>query len=436
MKLKNKKVLVYGLCQSGEWASKLLIKNKAQVFLYDDDLSKLRNRNLKKCYLVQELNESIIAELDFLVVSPSVEKDNEFLLLAEKHNKKIYSELEFAANFTKNYLAVTGTNGKTTTVELISQILNKKYKAVACGNNGYCLSRAVMERKKHIKVIEVSSFMLENSQTFSPHIATILNIESDHLVRHKTMDEYSTLKLSIFKNVKETDYVVVNFDKKFISKKPCRTITYSYAKPADVCVRNGYIYLKDEKLIAINQLKLKGKHNIYNIMCAICFAYVHKVKPELIKEALMEFKPNHFRIERLNKINDICFINDSKSTNIASTLACVDSVKGSIILLLCGSTKELDYNLLFEKLSKRVKEIIVFGEISEDVITANNNQFKIKKCENLDQAFDYAVSIAIKNDNVVLSPSSASYDQFSSYIERGKAFNKKVQEYEIANKKK
>ena len=149
MKLKNKKVLVYGLCNSGEWATKLLIKLKAKVFLYDDDLSKLRNRSLKNCYLVQELNEELIKDLDFIVVSPSIEQDNFCLTVARKYSVKIYSELEFASNFCKNYIAVTGTNGKTTTVELISVILNQKHKAIACGNNGYPISRAVLENKKH-----------------------------------------------------------------------------------------------------------------------------------------------------------------------------------------------------------------------------------------------------------------------------------------------
>lgn len=429
MKLKNKKVLVYGLCNSGEWATKLLIKLKAKVFLYDDDLSKLRNRSLKNCYLVQELNEELIKDLDFIVVSPSIEQDNFCLTVARKYYVKIYSELEFASNFCKNYIAVTGTNGKTTTVELISVILNQKHKAIACGNNGYPISRAVLENKKHIKVVEVSSFMLENAQTFSPHVATILNIEPDHLIRHKTMEIYKNTKLNLFNNLTCDDVCVVNLDKKFAPNKPCKTITYSYNKLADVRVEEGFICVRNERLIPISKLKLKGKHNIYNIMCAICCVLSYGVKNEQIKQAVLSFVPNNFRNEHIATINDINFVNDSKSTNIASTLASVDCVKTRIILILCGSKKGLDYSELIAKLPKKVASIITFGDIKEEVVLANNNKFKLTTCNNLDEAFNIIKTIATKGDTVLFSPSSASYDQFDSYVERGKAFNLKVKEF-------
>ena len=435
MKFKNKKVLVYGLSTSGKWVSKLLTKFKANVFLYDDDLTKLRAKNLKNCYLIQSLDEKMIIDLDYLIVSPSIEKDNKYLTMAKKYNKKIYSELEFAALFCKEIVTITGTNGKTTTTELVAKMLNKKHKAVACGNIGYSLSQAVIENKRSIKVVEVSSFMLENAETFSPKVATILNIEEDHLIRHKTMEEYTNLKLSIFKNLKPIDYAVVNLDNQIKTNKNCKIITYSYNKPANVNVKNGYICLNNQNIIALNQLKLKGKHNVYNVMCAICFAYVYKVKLEDIKQTLLEFQPEKFRIEKVAQINGVNYINDSKSTNIASTVACVNSVKGSIILILCGSKKMLDYSILFQKLPKRVKQIIVFGEITEQV-KSSNIDFKIEVVENMQQAVDFATKISLKNDTVILSPSSASYDQYSSYVERGEHFNNVVNAYESIAKKK
>ena len=429
MNLKNKKVLVYGLCNSGEWVSKLLIKHKANVFLFDDDLTKLRNKSLKNCYLVQELNEEQIKDLDFIIVSPAIEQNNYCVETAKKYNIKIYSEVEFASQFCENYVAVTGTNGKTTTVEMIANILNKKYKAIACGNNGYSLSRAVLENKKYIKVVEVSSFMLENCEKFSPHVATILNIEPDHLIRHKTMDSYKNLKFNLFNNLTSKDFCVVNLDKKFVPKQNCKTLTYSYSKLADVRLEDGYITIKDEKLIPINKLKYKGKHNIYNTMCAICYGLIYNVKTELIKEAVLNFVPNSFRTELIAKFNNITFINDSKSTNIASTLASVEMINSSIILILCGSKKGLDYSKLFSKLSKKVKHIVVFGEIKQDVVQSNDSKFEISSCENLDEAFAIIKTIVKRGDTVLFSPSSASYDQFMSYVERGKFFNLKVKEY-------
>lgn len=435
MKFKQKNVLVYGMSTSGEWVSRLLLKLRANVFLYDDDKQKLKCKNIGNCYLIQELNDNLISQFDFIVVSPAIEKDNTFLLTAKKKNIKIYSEIEFAGQFCKKLVAVTGTNGKTTTVELISAILNKKHKAIACGNIGYPLSRAVIEKKKYIKVVEVSSFMLENAKTFSPHVATILNIEPDHLIRHKTMDEYIKLKYNIFNNIKPQDYIVVNLDDNIHPTLNSLTLTYSLKYLADVYIRNGYIYLHQNKIIAINELKIKGKHNLYNIMCAICYGYVYKVSTKQIRDVLLNFRSEPFRIEEIGVVNGVHFINDSKSTNISSTLACVDAVKGTMILLLGGSKKGLDYKRLFSHLPKRVKKIIVYGEIADDLINANNGNFDIEKAENLSLSFEIATKLAKKNDSIVLSPASASYDQFSSFIERGKLFNKLVSEYEISTKK-
>ena len=436
MLFKYKNVLVYGMSLSGEWVSKLLKKKKANVYLYDDNTEILNKKKIKNCYVLNELNENLIEQFDFLVVSPSIDKDNQFLQIANRLNKKIYSELEFASLFCKKLVAVTGTNGKTTTVKIITELLQSKYKAIACGNIGFPLSRAVLESKRSIKVAEVSSFMLEHAETFSPHIATITNIEPDHIIRHRTMQEYSNLKNSIFKNLKPKDYAVVNLDSNIKPNNNARVVTYSYNKVADVRVQNGSIFLHDQKIVSLNELNLKGKHNIYNIMCAICFAYIYKIKPQKIRNVLINIQTEQFRIQSIARINEINFINDSKSTNIASTLASVETVKGAIILLLGGSNKELDYKPLFNKLSKRVKQIVVYGEIANQLLLANDNKFQIEKFKTLDESFDFAIKNTNPNDTILLSPATASYDQYSSYIERGKHFNSLVKEYEIKNKKK
>ena len=436
MNIKDKKVLVYGLSSSGEWVAKLLNKKKASVFLYDDNINIVKNKNFRNCFFVQSLNESLIKQLDFLVVSPSIEYNNIFLSIARENNIKIYSEIEFASIFAKDIIAITGTNGKTTSVELVAKILSKKYKAVACGNNGYPMSRAVLEKKRCIKVAEVSSFMLENCEAFNPHCATILNIEPDHLIRHKSMKEYTRCKKNIFKNITKNDYIIVNLDDNTFETRDCNYITYSYKKLADVYFKDGAIFLKGEKVINTNQLNIKGKHNIMNTMCAICFAYIYKVPINKIREALLEFRSENFRNQFIKRVNNINFINDSKSTNIASTLASVETNKGPIIILLGGSEKMLDYTKLFSKLSKRVIHIFAFGQIADKLIEANAGKFKIEKCENLSSAFDCAVKIAKDNDTILLSPASASYDQFSSFVERGKFFNEKVREYETLVEKK
>ena len=429
MNVKHKNVLVYGMSISGEWVAKLLLTKNANVFLFDDNEEALNKLRLKNCYVLNELNENLIEQFDFLVVSPSIEKENKYLKIANKFNKKIYSEVEFASQFCKKLVAVTGTNGKTTTVKIITALLQTKHKAIACGNIGYPLSRAVLESKKSIKVVEVSSFMLEHAKTFAPKVATITNIEQDHLVRHKTMAEYEKLKKSIFNNLKPNDFAVVNLDLNIIPTQNTQTITYSYKHNADVCVKNGSIYVHNQKLVNINELKLKGKHNIYNIMCAICFALVYKINLKKIRNVLINLQSEKYRIEKVATFNQINFVNDSKSTNLASTLASVETVKGAIILLIGGSNKELDYKPMFNKLSKRVKQIIVFGEIANKLLLDNDNKFPMEKFINLEDAFKFSIKQAKPNDTILLSPATASYDQYSSFIERGKHFDNLVKDY-------
>jgi len=427
--MKNKNVLVYGLSISGEWAAKLLVKKKANVFLFDDNAEVLTKKHLKNCYILKELNENYISQFDFIVVSPSIPKENHHIKIAMKYGVKVYSEVEFASWFTRKLVAVTGTKGKTTTVKLITEMLQTKQKAIACGNIGFPLSRAVLESKKSIKVVEVSSFMLENMADFKPHIATITNIDQDHLTRHKTMEEYSNLKKQIFKNQTCKDYAVVNLDNRINVDMPTKVITYSYSKMADVSVRGGAIYLFDKKIIAINELKIKGKHNIYNVMCAICFAHIYKVKPQQMRDVLLNFKGTKYAIEVVAQHNEITYINDSKSTNIVSTLACVEAVKGAIILLIGGSSKELNYIPLFSRLSKRVKHIIAFGEVAPELLNANDNKFKIEICNTLDDAFKVATENSKSGDSIVLSPAAASYDQYENFAMRGKHFDELVKAY-------
>ena len=428
MIVRKKKVLVYGMSRSGVWVTKLLQKKRAKVYIYDDNNVQVM-KNHKDCYMINNLTEELISSMDMLVVSPSIELDNPYLVKARYHDIPILSELELAASFVKNCVAVTGTNGKTTTVELIAKILSKQYMAVACGNNGYPMSRAVLEKKRGLFVAEVSSFMLEHANSFSPHVATVLNIEPDHLIRHRTIDCYRALKMSIFKNLSSKDYIVINLDSKIAPKVDAIPITYSMKRQADVYLSGGYIYLHQNRIVALNELKLKGKHNIYNIMCAVCYAFVYKVKPTKIREALLDFTPEPYRIESVGIKNGIEFVNDSKSTNIASTIASVDTIKNPIVLLLGGSDKGLDYRPLFTALPKRVKKIVAYGEIADKLMQANNDRFNMYKADTLQSAFAIAVQDLKKSDTVLLSPGTASYDQFENYIERGKCFNQLVNEY-------
>ncbi len=434
MNYKYKNFLVYGLSSSGESVSKLLKRLHANVFLYDDDEIKARNLHIPNCYVLSDINEDLISQMDYMIVSPSITLDNQYIRMAEAHGVKVFSEIEFASQYCDKLVAITGTNGKTTTVQLITAILNQKHKAIACGNIGYPLSRAVLEKNRYIKVAEVSSFMLEHCDTFHPHVATVLNISPDHLIRHGDIDTYTEIKKKIFQNLQSKDHIVINIDEGLDIESSAKRITYSYDHHADISVRDGYIYLFGDRVISIHELPIKGRHNVYNTMCAIAYGYIYKVSIKKMREALISFVPEKYRNELVAVVNNIRFVNDSKSTNIASTLASVSSMKSGVILLLGGSKKGLDYSQLFTHLSKKVKEIIVFGEISEDLINANTN-FSIHEVKDLSDAVDMAIELAIPNDTILLSPASASYDQFENYIERGRLFDRKVRAYEISQNK-
>ena len=439
MKIKNKNVLVYGMSCSGVWASRLLVKYKANVFIYDDNPNKLVG-DYKNCFIVKEIDEKLMSGLDFLVVSPSIQPDNIVIQLAKSLKKPVLSEIELASYFSKNYIAITGTNGKTTTVQLIEAMFKTTKKAIACGNIGYSFSQAVLENKKAIHIVEVSSFMLENIDKFSPHVATILNIAQDHLIRHKTMQNYASIKHKIYKNLTKNDYIVENLDLNLEIKSKAKRIGYSLKSMADVCLQNGHIFIKTKSgyvdLISLDQISLKGEHNLYNVMCAICFALIYKLKLNKIKKVLTNFKLADYRMSVRPTINGVNFINDSKSTNIASTLASVQATKGEIVLILGGSKKGLDLDELFQKLPKKVKSIVAYGEIREELKQKNNEKFEFFAFKTLNLAFKKAVEIATVGDTVLFSPATASYDQYLNYVERGKAFDEKVKEYESSSQKK
>lgn len=443
MYIKNQTFLILGVSKSGFNACKLILERGGKCFLYEELKSTKIDNSINtlislgaKFVLPNEVDD-VLKDIDVLVISPGVAINHQVAVKTKELNKRIIGELELGfQSFTPTFVGVTGTNGKTTTVSLIDAILkNEKVKSVLCGNVGIPLTQIAQKVDKDtVCVAEVSSFQLESVSSFCPHISCILNISPDHLERHYTMDNYVFLKKRIFKNQRESEYTVLNFDDNVVSnfaKEVSSKIVYvSTNQIVDGAYRlNGDLYFKNEKIISENQLKIKGEHNVYDVLFAIAVAKLLGVKTETVQKTLMEFNGVRHRIELIKESNGVCFYDDSKATNTASTISAIESMDKPTILILGGSEKGEKYAELFEKIKvSQVKHVVITGASGLNMIkdAVNVGFLNYTYTSDFYYAVKFAKTIAKQNENVLLSPACASFDFFSNYEERGEAFKKIV----------
>lgn len=434
---KNKKVLVYGLGKSGLAVYDLLKKLRAKVYTYDE--FKFPNK---------ELNIDL-KSLDFAVISPGVPKNTQVYQNLTKCGVKMISEVEFAFYFLKGkVISITGTNGKTTTVSLIGEIfknqMNKKRVFVA-GNIGLPISKIVTKTKpKTISILELSSFQLELIENFHSNIAVILNLAPDHLDRYENFEEYISAKFNILKNLKDDDKVVLNYNDKILKTLDLlNTYYFSINNEEDntsfcgVFLKDKNVFFKDGKieyLVNINNIKLLGEKNIENVLAAVLAAKLKNLDMAKVQKTIDSFMPLANRLEIVKKEGSITYINDSKATNVASAVSDIECIKQSFVLILGGSDKGEDFLPLAENLSnnKFLKQIVVSGQTKQKIgeaLEKCNLNFEIAK--NFKAAVLYAIDFA-KNFggeiSVLLASACASFDEFSSYNERGQAFKKYVYE--------
>lgn len=426
MRLKNKNVLVYGLGDSGRAVIKLLQSHMAHVSFYDD--------NPKFWEYVGYERNPADKQYDFVVLSPGIKCINNPLLKVFKDKKiPVYSELDFAYLLSKGRLvAVTGTNGKTTVSMLVSRILKEAgFQVFLCGNIGLPFS-AICEKtnKDSVIVCEVSNFQLESSRYFHPNIACILNIKPDHLDRHETFEEYVRVKEKISQKMNRKDLLVSNLDDE-ISRGLCKhKKTLFFSKKVlkrGVFVKNEQIFYGKKKLINIADIPLRGEKNLENVLASLAICTYFKVSEEDAKRAISSFSLASHRMEIVGCVNGVTFVDDSKATNVASTIACVQAFSQErIVLLLGGKGKEIDYSELFS-LKFPIKEVICFGEDREKIFaTSKEFGYNSTLLEKFDDAVRFAISNSTSGDYVLLSPSCSSFDEFSSYAERGERFKSLV----------
>lgn len=449
MDLKNKKVLVVGSGKSGIAAVGLLRYAGAEPILFDSSdkisvqeiLEKCGECAPAECY-VQELPEQVKAEIDVVVLSPGVPVDIPFVEQFKEAGVPIIGEIELGYLFEKGkVLAITGTNGKTTTTTLVGDIMQAYFDSTfVVGNigNPYTLE-AVNTTEKSVTVAEISSFQLETAVTFKPAVSAILNITPDHLNRHHTMENYVAAKESITKNQTEAETCVLNYEdaylRDFAKRCPAKVIFFSSVhKLEDGFFQDGdYIYRAKagevQQILNIHtDMNLVGQCNVENVMAALAIAESAGVPLDITLSVIKSFKAVEHRIEFVAEKDGVVYYNDSKGTNPDAAIQGIRAMSRPTVLIGGGYDKGSEYDEWIEAFGGKVKCLVLLGQTKEKIAAcAKAHGFtEIKMAETFKEAFDLCVEIAEAGDAVLLSPACASWGMFPNYEERGRIFKEYV----------
>ena len=445
--LNGKKVLVLGLAKSGQAAVELLTALHATI-----TVNEYASREKIACYdeyvhrgiemitggHPQELFER---DFDFVVKNPGINYHKPFVLRLKERGIPVYTEIELAYQVAKmqNYIAITGTNGKTTTVTLIDEILKHAHHlSCLAGNVGIPYSSCVLDndllhRDGYDVVLEMSNFQLLDIEKFHPHISTIINLTPDHLDYMASLDEYYASKTRIYMNQDKQDYFIENLDdeilQSYLRKYPvlAQRVTFSLTKPADCMIQNQAIYYKRNHVIDLDEIKIVGNHNIQNMMIAIIACALSHVSLSDIHDTLASFQGVEHRIEFVREYHGVKYYNDSKATNTDAAIIALKAFKQPVILLMGGHEKGLDLTEMSSYASK-ISTLICFGEAKERFAREMHIDNTIV-VEHMKDAVLKAQQIAHEGDVVLLSPSTSSYDEFSGYEERGRVFKQIINEW-------
>lgn len=446
MDFKNKYVLILGLARSGSAAAIKLSNLGAHVTISDikprETFKNADALELKGIKLVFEGHPlTLLDNCDLLVLSPGIPSDIEIVTEAKKRNIPVISELELGYWFAASpIIAITGTNGKTTTTTLIGEILKNDGKRVTvAGNIGIPL---VSEVEKTLEndylVVEVSSFQLENILYFKPKISIILNITEDHLNRHKTLENYVNIKARIFENQTEEDYTILNYDDAVVRElaRYAKSDVWFFSRKDVVrqgaCIENDMIVIKNKgktyPIAKVDEIGIKGSHNLENALAAACSTYLANSKVSSIAKTLKSFRGIEHRLEFVAEINGIKFINDSKATNPDAAQKAIEAVDGPIILIAGGYDKKSDYTDFVKSFDGKVKKLILIGETADVIENAAIKQgfLNVEKVNSLKEAVMCGYRAASCEDTVLLSPACASWDMFANFEERGRLFKEAV----------
>ena len=451
LELKGKKVLVVGLGKSGLAAALFLRRRGALVTVSDvrsaDQLAKEIPALIEAGIMVEAGGHGLLTfrRQDLIVVSPGVPIDTPELVQARQLGLPVIGELELAARFLKGQtLAVTGSNGKTTTTTLLGEIIDASGLPTLVGGNIGVPVISLIEQStdEGWTVLEVSSFQLETTVDFHPEIAVILNITPDHLDRHGSFENYARAKERIFARQTAEDYLVLNADNSraadAASRAAAKVYWFSIEHPVTqgAFLEQGFVVYRaaeneaTEKIIPARAIPLKGTHNVENVLAAVCAARLVGVPADLIGRAIENFRAVEHRLEYVTTRNRVEFYNDSKATNVDATAKAVSAFSGGIHLILGGKDKGSDYTQLSELLRERVSAVYTIGSAAAKIESHLRGVVSIHSCETLDKAVHVAAAAARPGEIVLLAPACSSFDQFENYEQRGQVFKQLVKELE------
>ena len=448
MELKGKKVLVVGLGKSGLAAALFLRHKGAQVTVSDvrsaEALAKDVPALLEEGIMVEAGGHGLLTfrRQDLIVVSPGVPLDTPELMQVKGFGLPIIGEVELAARFLKGkMLAITGSNGKTTTTTLVGEIFNKGGLSTLVGGSiGVPVIELVEQSNDSTwSVLEISSIQLESTVEFHPKIAVILNITPDHLDRHGTFENYARAKERIFAAMNEHDCVVLNADNapaaEAASRTAAKTYWFSIEHPVDqgAWLQDGSLVFraKDAEIETIMPLKsipLKGAHNVENVLAAAVAARLAGVNAEAIRSAVEAFQAVEHRLEFVATVNGVDFYNDSKATNVDATAKAIAAFSTGVHLIMGGKDKGSPYTLLNDLLREHVRAVYTIGSAAEKIETQLRGMVPIQSCGTLEKAVTEAATAAHPGEVVLLAPACSSFDQFESYEHRGRVFKELVGE--------
>jgi UDP-N-acetylmuramoylalanine--D-glutamate ligase len=444
MELNGKRALVVGLGKSGV-ASALFMKAHGARVTVSDTKSGDELRNEIPVLLDHGITvetgghgERTFRGQDLIIVSPGVPVDAPPLVQARSLGETVIGEVELAAQFLPGpMVAITGSNGKTTTTTLTGEIIAASGLPVLVGGNIGTPAISLAERAKPetVIVLEISSFQLETIQTFRPKIAVILNVTPDHLDRHRTFEIYTDAKARIFENQQGSDFAVLNGDDPTCVAMGGRTRAqvFWFSRHKEVqqgaWVRDGMIVFRDgsgqREILQVSDIPLKGAHNLENVLAAVCAAALMGCAPEKIRQAVHDFKAVEHRLEFVATVNGVDYYNDSKATNVDATIKALESFPANIHLILGGKDKGSDYTVLNDLIRQRVKRIYTIGAAAAK-IESQVKGAEVVHAETLESAIRKASAAAKPGDVVLLAPACASFDQFKSYEHRGRMFKEIV----------
>lgn len=436
----NKKIFILGMARSGYEVAKILANNN-NVLVTD-----MKKQEEEKINELNSLGVNVIITdnpmellddtFDYLVKNPGIKFEHPCVEKAEKLNIPVINEVEVAYHFLpKNVkiIGITGSNGKTTTTTLTYEFLKEaKFPVHLGGNIGVPVSALVKDTKDgDILVLEISGHQLHDMPHFKTDISIMTNLSEVHIDHFGTYDNYKKNKLRIFQHHTNKDIAILNLENDDVlngtEKLSSKKIYFSSKKNADVYVKENLIYYKNEKIVDISDIRIKGIHNLENIMCAIAATKELDISNDAIKDVLKKFAGVEHRIEFCDKINNREFYNDSKSTNVKSTQVALKAFSTPVILLLGGLNRGLPFDDLKDYLS-HVTHIVCYGE-TKNIIKefADNINLDCIVVENLEDAVRVAYDISEENDTILLSPACASWDQYKDFEERGKEFKKLIE---------